>query len=901
MRGILLALAAGACVLLVALPAAAAPEVTTTTQLSVDSASVLSGTTSNFTVTVTAQGGTVAPQGFVQLYDGSNQIASATLTAGTGLSSTASIPAKLAGLGSHTLSATYSGKDLTLPDKSIETFDSSQSSNVGVTVNSSTPPKSDTTVSLTADKTEITQGDKAGITFTATVTSNTPGTPTPTGQVTLTSESNGVAAPLSFPSTKVDLTNGVGKLDPVGGWTTGTYVVTAGYGGDSANNGNTGSIVIKVDAPPVTGAVDTVVAISVNNGQGIQPNQPATITATITQTPRGHIPLGGDFVSFYAQASDASGKTPLDPPKGDVTWNTPAAGQPYVGTATITTGRWARGDYTIEADFFGDIYVNNSSGTVQVGVHGSDPTVTTYKGAFTAEHGAQAQLSAVLTHSIGPITGQLVTLSLDHKASQTCTGTTDTFGLAKCTITVSDYAGSYKVDANFAGQGDLISSSDEADFTVTGASAPTTVPTQLVYTGDATGTAGTSEKLQFKLTDTATPANAVANEPVTITIDGTPANNGQPLTTDANGYVTLTTPLAAGTHTIGASFAGASPYLLSSGTGTVVVSKIPTKTTAAQDPATTYGASATLSGTLLDSGGHPIGGQSVTLSFGTDSCTGVSTTQGAVTCTVAPVTSAPGTYAVTPAYGGSDTYLGSADPGSTVVLGSIVVGQAVTTIVDNTTGNFLQGSTATLSGTLSANGKPLAGESITLSFGGVSCTPTAKTDSTGSATCQVIVPGPTGPTTTNASFGGDTNYLAATPDSKPALVYAFAPGGGSFVVGDKTAAGSVYFWGSQWWKQNVLSAGDAQAVDPGAFKGYAAIPATPQCGGTWSTDPGNSTPPPNAPLPAYMAVIVTSQNHKAPGKIVTGNILHIVIVKTDAGYDGNPGHAGTGTVVATVC
>ena len=65
--------------------------------------------------------------------------------------------------------------------------------------------------------------------------------------------------------------------------------------------------------------------------------------------------------------------------------------------------------------------------------------------------------------------------------------------------------------------------------------------------------------------------------------------------------------------------------------------------------------------------------------------------------------------------------------------------------------------------------------------------------------------------------------------------------------------------------------------------------------------PGQLHAPPDGPLPAYMAIIVTSQNHKAPGKTITGNIVHIVIVKTDAGYAGNPGHAGTGTVVATVC
>jgi len=49
-----------------------------------------------------------------------------------------------------------------------------------------------------------------------------------------------------------------------------------------------------------------------------------------------------------------------------------------------------------------------------------------------------------------------------------------------------------------------------------------------------------------------------------------------------------------------------------------------------------------------------------------------------------------------------------------------------------------------------------------------------------------------------------------------------------------------------------------------------------------------------------MAVIVASSIGKS-GSTISGNSLHIVIVKTNAGYAPNPGHAGTGTVVATVC
>jgi hypothetical protein len=126
----------------------------------------------------------------------------------------------------------------------------------------------------------------------------------------------------------------------------------------------------------------------------------------------------------------------------------------------------------------------------------------------------------------------------------------------------------------------------------------------------------------------------------------------------------------------------------------------------------------------------------------------------------------------------------------------------------------------------------------------------------------------------------------------------FAPGGGSFVIGDQSSAigSSVEFWGAQWARMNSLSGGPA----PRSFKGFAESPQTPACGTNWTADPGNSTPPPKGPLPAVMAVIVTSVATKS-GNTISGDTLHIVIVKTDTGYAPNPGHAGTGTVLLMVC
>jgi hypothetical protein len=49
-----------------------------------------------------------------------------------------------------------------------------------------------------------------------------------------------------------------------------------------------------------------------------------------------------------------------------------------------------------------------------------------------------------------------------------------------------------------------------------------------------------------------------------------------------------------------------------------------------------------------------------------------------------------------------------------------------------------------------------------------------------------------------------------------------------------------------------------------------------------------------------MAVIV-STHVTQNGSTMTGDVQHIVIVATGPGYAGNPGHDGTGVIVAALC
>jgi hypothetical protein len=149
---------------------------------------------------------------------------------------------------------------------------------------------------------------------------------------------------------------------------------------------------------------------------------------------------------------------------------------------------------------------------------------------------------------------------------------------------------------------------------------------------------------------------------------------------------------------------------------------------------------------------------------------------------------------------------------------------------------------------------------------------------------------------TIADVGGST--AAATTSI---LTFAFLAQG-SFALGDTTVAdaspgATLTWWGAQWAKQNALSHGAA----PAAFKGFIASLSTtpPACGATWTTGPGNSPQPPNN-VPTYMAVIVTGTVTKS-GSTIRGDNVHIVIVKTNAGYGPDPGNPGIGTVVGELC
>jgi hypothetical protein len=124
------------------------------------------------------------------------------------------------------------------------------------------------------------------------------------------------------------------------------------------------------------------------------------------------------------------------------------------------------------------------------------------------------------------------------------------------------------------------------------------------------------------------------------------------------------------------------------------------------------------------------------------------------------------------------------------------------------------------------------------------------------------------------------------------------PDNGRFVIGDManlSAGVTVYFWGSQWARNNPMSGGPG----PSAFKGFENGLEQTTCGGSWASQPGNSSNPP-ATIPEYLAVIVSS-SVRQDGSVISGDVKKIIIVRTNPGYGPSPGHPGTGQVVAILC
>ncbi len=345
----------------------------------------------------------------------------------------------------------------------------------------------------------------------------------------------------------------------------------------------------------------------------------------------------------------------------------------------------------------------------------------------------------------------------------------------------------------------------------------------------------------------------------------------------------------------------ADPSVTTSSNFTVKVVQRPTTIVYTGDLTADYHDPAQLSALLTDTlTGAPLAGKTVHFSLGTQAVDATTLASGVASATVV-VTQTPGPVPLAASFSGDGTYLPSTDSKTFTITRE----QTTTTYTGPTV--ILQGASGvTLEAKLLEDGTtpPFpSGQTLTLSLGSQSCTATV--DAAGIARCMLTFTGALGSQPLAATFAGDAYYLPSSDTGKTAIVFAF-PVRGAFVLADATAAaagaGSVEWWGAQWNSRNTFFLG----AGPAAFKGFAGTPrnlpkTSPagDCTGTWTTAPGNSSKPVGE-VPSYMGVLVAGTATKS-GPVVSGSYARIVVVRTDPGYSANPGHPGTGRIVATFC
>lgn len=138
------------------------------------------------------------------------------------------------------------------------------------------------------------------------------------------------------------------------------------------------------------------------------------------------------------------------------------------GKASCTvTPTEAAGTYPVTGNFAGNTATAPqllSSGGSNNFVVTKAPTTLTYTGPTSVTSGQSLTLTSTLTSNGVPVSGQPIVMTLGSgKTAQSCTGTTNSSGLASCAISVNQVTGSVVVTVSYAGNSYYQSSSASAN------------------------------------------------------------------------------------------------------------------------------------------------------------------------------------------------------------------------------------------------------------------------------------------------------------------------------------------------------------------------------------------------------------------------------------------------------
>ena len=645
-----------------------------------------------------------------EVTDGINGACTLAPSSSTASTCTSTITPANIGTSPHIITATY-------PADAVH---SGSSDTANLTVHTS-----NTTTTVTSSVNPSVFGQP--VTFTATVSATSGGTPT--GTVTFFDGGNSIGTE--------NLSGGVATLN-TSALAAGSHTITASYGGHGNHSGSIGSL---TGNPQVVNKADTTTTVTSSANPSVF-GQSVTFTATISSVAPG--------------AGTASGTvTFLDG------GNSIGTGNLSGGVATLTTSALAVTSHTITTSYNGDGDFNGSTGSLtgnpQV-VNKADTTTTVTSSANPSVFGQSVTFTATISPvAPGAGTASGIVTFLDggnsigtgNLSGGVATLTTSALAVTSHTITTS-----YNGDGNFNGSTGSLTGNPQV---VNKDNTTITITAHSPSPSDVNQTVNVSASLAAKAPGSGTPTGSVsvsdgAGETCTITL------------TSGAGSCSLT-PQVAGTDTLTAQYSGDGNFNGSTSPGvSQTVNTRHTTTTVALNPSSiVVNQQSTVTVTVTDddlngTAESPTGSVTVTSDSGGDNtsdaivgspCTLSSTTTGVSTCqvTIRPPGKGSSPHTVTASYAGTHVHTASTGSAALTVTtrhthtavmlnsASVVVNQTSTVTVTVTDDDPDTADPVSPTGTVAVSSDS-GGDASTDTITGT-CSLTATT--TGVSTCQVAI------------------------------------------------------------------------------------------------------------------------------------------------------------------
>lgn len=687
-----------------------------------------------FTATIVVGNGAATATGTVKF----NEITSGGTNALSGLialdsSGSASFSTSALAVGSHSISVSYSG-------------DTNYQAATSMTLTQTVIAAATTVVVVSNHPSVVGQS----VTFTATISVNTPGAGTPSGTVTFLDGTTTLTC--QGPGT-VSANSATCQISTLG---FGSHSITAFYSGDSSFAGDTSvAITQTVSASPTSVALMTDKTSSVFG-------EPVTLTATVSAAPPGAGTPSGGSVTY----SDGSTPVSCNPASGSIPTFTCVVNSLGVSTSAHSITAVFHSSDTSFAD-------SPASSAVSVTVSRAATTLSVLNSPSTSVFGQIVTFTATLSitapgatsGAVVPTGNVVVKRTSNNSTVATCalngTGTTATCTTSSLAITAGDLFA-----ATYAGDGTFSTSTSSA---VTQIVNPD--PTSLALSVSPMSGAVSGQTLSFTAIVTANPPGS-----------GTPTGNVtftegvMPLCTTAlsAGSAGCMASFGSGSHTITAAYPDTSKFVHSTNSITVSVSPASTAVSIAPDQATVVtGQSVTFTATFsvsLPGSGTPTS----TITFKNNGTTisgcGAVAIDGALHATCPTTLNAAGPNSITATYDTGDASLAT----STSSAAAVTINPSGTTVALAKNVNApVQGQAVNYTATLSAanpgtfaSSAPVGTVTFTNSSGGTT-TPCTGVTVTGAgpytAICSAALP--TGSNSLTAVFTSSDGNFSTSPTS----------------------------------------------------------------------------------------------------------------------------------------